>query len=111
MNPGRLRDLVTIQNRAAGVDGYGQPNGAWQNVTTCWARVDELDGRELVNAREVVGEVSARVTMRGFPNWRTRIKQTSRIVFGERTFEVLSVINPDGRNDYLQLLVMEFTGS
>lgn len=107
-DPGELRDRISIQNRAAGTDSYGQRNGDWQTVRAlCWASVEELSGRELVSAREIVADVSLRVILRGFPNWRSRLGPSSRLTFGVRVFEVLAVINRDGRDDWLEIFVSE----
>lgn len=41
------RDMVTIQQRAAGSDGYGQPSGGWTTLATVWAMADQVRGAEV----------------------------------------------------------------
>jgi SPP1 family predicted phage head-tail adaptor len=65
--------------------------------------VEPLQGRELWTAKQVVAEVTHRIRFRHLSG----VVPTQRVVFGSRTFEILSVINPEERNRELELLCKE----
>ncbi len=60
----RLDRRVTLQSRAAGVDAAGQPNGAWSNYRTCYARVMETLGREGLRGEQVEHSGTVRIKIR-----------------------------------------------
>ena len=50
-----------------------------------------------------MGEVTGRITIR----YLAGIDEKMRIVYGDKTYNILAVINPEERNHTLQLLVKE----
>lgn len=95
MRAGRLRHLINIERRAAGYDDRGHPNKAFAVIARkIRAEVLALNGRELERARQTVAEVTHQITIR-LPQ---DINVKDKIVFGEKVFNVRSVI-PDIRDD------------
>ncbi len=82
---GRLRHKVELQRKSSsGYDSLGQPIGTWQTIDTFPAKVEDLSGRELERARQMVSEATVRVISR----FRSNIKTTDRLVFRERVLEI-----------------------
>lgn len=101
---GELRHRVTIQQKTTAQDTYGQPIETWTNVATVWASIEDLRGREFIEARQVpAAEITTRVRIR----YRTGIEPTMRVIYGSRTLEITAVIDPDGRKRELELMCQE----
>ncbi len=105
MRAGRIRHRVTIQSESQTADGAGGYGLAWTDLATTWAAVEPLNGRERLQADQVQDETTHQITMR----YRSDVVPIGkyRVLFGTRTFNVTSVINPDERNISLTLLVEE----
>lgn len=103
MRAGDLRHRVTIQQLVTVYDEYNQPVEMWQDLTTVWAAIEPLSGREYWQAKAVNAEVTHRVRMR----YRAGITPEMRLVFNGRVFEILAVLNLEERNIELQLLCKE----
>jgi len=101
MRTGRLRHPVVIQRLTEGTL-WGEED-SWEDYAAVWASVEPLKGAEYYAAQQVNAEVTGKVVMR----YLSGVVPKMRVVFGTRTFEILSVINPDERNRELQLLVKE----
>ena len=103
---GNLRHRITLQKPVIVKDSIGQENEEWQDVATVWASVEPLSGKEYFNAKQTNSEVSTKIIIRYFenllPNWVFQ--------FGHRRYNILSVINFEERNIYLQLLCSEKAG-
>jgi SPP1 family predicted phage head-tail adaptor len=103
---GRLRHLVTIQQRSSGLATSGQPNGAWSTVATVWGSVEDLRGDEFTAAQQVPGgKVSVRVRIR----YRAGVLRQMRVIHGSRTLEIEAPLDPDGRRVLLELMCKEVT--
>jgi len=104
MNPGKLRHRVTIQEFVEQMDEYGTPlGGAWQDVATVWAAVEPIQGREYILLQNTQSELTARVRIRYCPG----ITPAMRVVYGDRIFDIQSVIDPEERHIELQLMCKE----
>jgi SPP1 family predicted phage head-tail adaptor len=103
MRIGDLRHRVTLQKKTITEDALKQQSEAWVSVATVWAAVEPLSGREYFAAKQVNAEISVRITIR----YRKGITPDMRVVFGDRAFEVLSVVNPKERCESLVLMCRE----
>lgn len=66
---GILRHVITIQKPVIGQDDTGQPSTSFEDLyTNIRAAVVPLSGREYVAAKQVVAEITTRVTIRRLPN-------------------------------------------
>lgn len=106
MRVARLRHRVTIQKPVITKDGSGGVVTSWENISgihEVWAAIEPLTGQQYFAAKQVMSEVSHRVTMRYLPG----VLPTMRLLFSGRYFSIVSVINPDEKNRYLVLMVSE----
>ena len=103
MKIGDLRHRVQIQNKTVQTDELQQQSDVWLAYANVWASVRPVKGREYFAARQENAEVTAVVTMR----YLSGITPDMRIVFGDRVFEIVSVINVDERNRVLELMCKE----
>ena len=91
LQAGDLNRRITLQVRGSTRDSYGQQATTWTDWATCWARIEPMDGREVVAAKSVNAETSHLVTIR----YRAGVTAAMRVIFGARIFNVLSVIEPE----------------
>ena len=103
MRSGKLKHRVTIQELSIARNDYGEDIESWVNVSIVWASIEPLRGREYWQAKQVVGEITGRITIR----YLEGVDEKMRIIYGEKTYNILSVINPEEKNRILQLLVKE----
>jgi SPP1 family predicted phage head-tail adaptor len=62
-----------------------------------------MEGRELLNAQEIIGDSTHKVRTRYTPN----VTRKDQILFGSRTFAIDSINNTDERNIELVLTAHE----
>jgi SPP1 family predicted phage head-tail adaptor len=103
LNAGQLDRRITIQQRAAGVDARGQPNGAWTDVATVWAMPMPRAGREYFAAGQLQAE--------GGMAWRIRnrsgITAAMRIVEGAEAWEISAPPMPSPNREWLDLYCLQ----
>lgn len=104
MRAGRLRRRIQLQSATETRDAHGQPVKTWSTQATVWASVEPAHGREYIQARQVAQENLWRVMIR----YRSDVTSDWRIVYGAKTLEIESVINPDEDDRLLQIYCKEF---
>ena len=103
MQAGKLRHRVSLQELARNQSVTGEMIPSYAPYATVWASVEPLTGRELEFAQQITAETNYRVTIR----YNSKVDVEHRVVFGDNTFEVTSVVNPDERNEQLFLMCKE----
>lgn len=104
MKAGKLRHRVTIQNKGTPArNSYGEEVITWATEATVWAEVDPLRGREFLEARREGAEVTTRIRVRH----RDGITPSMRVVWGSHTYDILSVIEVEGREREIHLMCRE----
>ncbi|SEQ76221.1 phage head closure protein [Basfia succiniciproducens] len=100
MNIGKLRHRVTLQKQTNTQNDYGAFVSTWQDVATVWAEVKPISGREYFSAQQVQSEVSTQIWIR----YLEGIEPTMRVKHNDKHYEILSVLNHNGRNTSIQLM-------
>jgi SPP1 family predicted phage head-tail adaptor len=101
MKAGKLRHKVTVERaNAAGSDDYGQPITTWEAVGTYPASVEPINGREYFAAHMAMSEATTRIRMR----YQAGMSSADRITHGMTIYNIVSVINPEMRNEELVLM-------
>lgn len=103
MKAGDLRHRVTIQKQTADTDSFGDEQNVWQDIATVWAAVEPLRGREFFQSQKENAETTVRIRIR----YRNGITQDMRVVFGDKVYEINSIIDIDERHTELQLMCQE----
>ena len=101
-----LNHRIQIEQAAEASDGTGDPVRTWSLVATLWASVNALTGREAFNAKQVLAEVTHRVTIR----YRTGLTPKMRVKFDGRYFDILSVLDAKETKVWLELMCVERIG-
>ena len=104
MNAGALRHRCWIKEPThTDALGDGDTVATWGTVTVCWGALEPLKGREWIESGMENSEITAKFRMRYYAS----IDPTMQLYFGSRTFEIISVIDPDERRKELELMVKE----
>lgn len=107
MRAGELRHRVTIQylppedQRAR--DPFGSVIEEWIDYATVWAAVEPLSGREYFSAQQMNAEVTTNIRIR----YLSGVTPSMRVKWGERLYNIQSVINVRERNRELHLMCKE----
>ena len=83
MRAGLMRDQVTIERNTPTIGSTGEEIDAWATYTTTWAHIRGSGGEE--NIKNLMMRVR-----------HQDILHTDRVVFGTRTFDIVSVRDSDG---------------
>lgn len=109
IDPGRLRDRVTIEAVAERTaDGRGGYTETWREILggTVWAEVTETSGTERTRARQVSASATHRVLLR----YREELTAAMRAIWGERTLLVIEPPRPvegEPPRSWMQLICRE----
>lgn len=104
INAGKYRHPITIQKRDLTQNSYGETTDNWVDVVKVRAGIYPISGAEFLNSYESHSEVSHKVHTRFVP---VGITPDMRIMFNERVFRILSVINFQEVDKELQIMCKE----
>lgn len=103
INPGAMREIITIQKNTSEKDLRGNPVDNWNDYYTCHAYVNELSGTEFYEARKVMLENTVRFTVRYTKKLKDLDTTSYRLLFRGRIYDITFVDNPQFRNEILKI--------
>lgn len=103
MQAGKLRHRLTIQEPTTALDQYGEAVKTWSTVATVWGSIEPLRMQEYFEAQQTQAKATHKIEVR----YVQGISSTYRVMLGARIFEVTAVLNPQERNERLQMLAVE----
>ena len=105
MSVRKYRHFVELQNLTATTEAgtRGQSTKAYLTVERIWVSIEQLSGREAVNAEAIVASATHKIEL----HYTANCTNASRIKFGTRIFGIESVDNVEERNRDMVLLVQE----
>ena len=106
MQIGDLNKRITFQSSTKTADGMGGFSVVWAAIpdpATVWAGIWPVSASEQIQANATTMTISHRIRIR----YQSGIKGSYRIKFGTRYFAIVSIINPNERNEWLDLICKE----
>lgn len=103
MKIGDLNKRITLQYQAKAPDGMGTSTVTWTDIATVWAAIWPVSASEQVKAMGTVQTITHRIRIR----YRSVLKSSWRIKYGNRYFAIVGVTNPEERNEFLDILCKE----
>jgi len=103
MNIGDLNKRVTLQYQTKASDGMGGWTISYVDHATIFAAIWPTSAKEVVAANATSMVVSHRIRIR----YRSVLKAAWRIKFGNRSFAIVSIINPNESGEGLDIMVEE----
>lgn len=99
-----MRRVVTIKNVATRVpDGMGGYTETTTDVPDVWSEVEPLQGNEQLQAMQTGMQRPHRFTMR----YRAGMSAATTLLYGTRTFDIKSVVDPEEKHRELVILADE----
>ncbi len=109
MRAGLLRHRLTIEEPIDSTGGgvSASRKQVFEDSRTVWGAVWPLRGNELLTAQQLGSEITSRIRIR----YTAGITPRHRLRLGDTTtyYDIVSIINPEMRNIYLDLMVREQT--
>jgi len=103
LDPGKLRERVTIQQATETRNRLGEATQSWNAYAEVWASVEGLSGREVLQSGQQQTEVSHRVRMR----YVHGMTQNMRILWRGRVLEISSLLEHANRTEHEVLCTEE----
>jgi len=103
MEIGKLNKYITIQHPAKTSDGMGGFTETWTDAGNVFAAIWPTSAKEITALNSTTLEVSHRIRIR----FRSAFKASWRIKFGNRYFAIVSILNPEEKNEWLDLMCKE----
>ena len=100
---GELTRRVTLEALNRTPDGAGGAVESWTTVATLFAAVRALSGGEGLAFDRMTGRATHEIIIR----YRADVKPAMRFRLGTRTFEILALLDEEGRRRHLRCLVEE----
>ena len=94
IDPGKLRERVTIQVASGVTNSIGELVMTWSDSETVWASVDGVSAREQLLSGQSQVAISHRVRMRYLPG----LTQSNRLSWQSRTLEIVSLLEHGNRS-------------
>lgn len=105
MGPGKLRHLITFQEKIQVPDGYGGYAEEWTEKAKKFALITPVKAMKRFEAMQLGFEITHTVVIRKDLN--LPITADMKIEFEGRTFDILSIIDIDEGDRYLELSCKE----
>lgn len=102
INPGLLRERVTVQQSVGRTNAMGETVLSWSDSTSVWASVNGVSAREQLTAGQNQVAISHRVIMRHLPG----LTQSMRLAWRGKTLEIMSLLEHGNRSEH-ELLCQE----
>ena len=96
IDPGRLRERITIQQATETRNALGESVQAWETYAERWASVEGLSSREVLLTGQQQTEVTHRVRLRYVDGF----KGTMRILWRGRVLEITSLLEHNNRSEH-----------
>jgi len=106
MRAGQLRHRVTIQEKIASQNGFGEEEIAYSDWATVWARVEPVSAGETADQQREAATATHQVTMR----YRRDLVPTMRLAWADgdvtRVMEISGIV-PDAARREMVVTVIE----
>lgn len=109
MKSGALRHKIVFQQLTVANDTWGHSNETWTDEVITKAAIWPMRGIEKVESMRLENEVTHKIRIRHKRGLhpKMRIKYFDYREQSTRYFNILSIINPDERNRYLEIMASE----
>jgi SPP1 family predicted phage head-tail adaptor len=100
---GKFRHTLTLQRQVHPEDDFIDDGEQWDTVAAIRAEVMPMSGKELLEARQIVANVTHKVTT----HWQPIFKSDMRLDFHGRVLNIASVINVGERSRRCEMMCVE----
>lgn len=95
---------IMVQVATVSKDGAGDEVKTWADDFPLWASKSDSQGREFFGAQQMIRDADTAWTVRSTSESRAIAPETNRIVYKERTFEIVGIAEGKETGDVLTIL-------
>lgn len=108
-NARQLRQRITIQSKTQTTDGMGGFTEVWSAGDEVWAMWTTMSGSERVRAMgiEPTLSIKAVIRFRGNADGAPYYSAADRVIYRGRKYNIRSIADVDGMQDWLELMLAE----
>lgn len=99
IEPGKLRERVTVQIASGTTNTLGETVLSWANSTAVWASVEGVSAREALDAGQQETTITHRVRLRYLPG----LTQQMRFAWRSRTLNIVSLLEYGNRTEHVAI--------
>lgn len=107
MRTEELKHKITFQKRTTSTNENGFEEEVWKDFITCWAKAENLQGREFFAAAVVQAEKTVKFTIR----YLSTIASDMRILFEDKQYNINAIDNIKYKNKYMEIKALEVENS
>lgn len=100
---GDLNKRITIQYPARVSDNMGSFTETWTDTGTVWAAMWPVSANEQIQSMQNSMVVTHKIRIR----YRSVLSPGWRLKFGNRYFNIVGIVNPNEKNEYLDIMAKE----
>lgn len=104
MRAGTLNKRARFETQVTVPDGGGGSSVSWQEYVTVWARLSPERAREKIQQGRIADASAGVLRVRSSSATRL-IDGTYRVVVDDVTYNIRGAVNPDQRNDMIEMIV------
>ena len=104
---GKYNKVISLQKQVNEQNDYGGIVSKWKTVANIRAAVEPLQGREFFSGAVPLNENTVRIRIR----YGTNVDNTMRLKYGNRSLEIINIIDSKEAHKELQLICKELTGN
>ncbi|MFZ9501090.1 MAG: phage head closure protein [Beijerinckiaceae bacterium] len=94
---GQLNTRLALEEPVVAIDSIGGATVSWSLKAQVWGAVRPLGAREIVAGERRQSEITHLIVLR----WRAQVSPGMRLRDGERVFEIVSAVDPQGERSRL----------
>jgi SPP1 family predicted phage head-tail adaptor len=99
IEPGKLRERVTVQIASGTTNALGETVLAWSDSSAVWASVEGVSAREALAAGQQETTITHKVRLRYLPG----LTQRDRFSWRSRTLNIVSLLEYDNRTEHVAI--------
>ena len=103
MRAGRLRHRLTFQMPTKAKNAMGEWYETWATWATVWGSIEPNSGKKYFEGMQANSEVQGKIVIR----YRMGVKPIMRVKYGNRYFNIISIVHPQERRKELDLMYKE----
>lgn len=103
---GNKRHLFTLQTRSSALDSHGEDILSYTTLAKAWGSLEAVSATEQLESQQIKATVTHKIMIRYGASY-AGIAPQDRVILGTRTFDIVSVLDKDGRSHELELTVKE----
>lgn len=103
INPSKFNHRLQLQQVTQTPDGAGGYTESWALVSSLWASIDPIRGREKMQGMQLETPITHKI----FCRYNSAVTTKKRFLLGSRVFNIVEVLNIEEQNQFLEILAVE----